>query len=28
MEHGNASPGAAGELKLIEAYKWSDNFEV
>jgi hydroxypyruvate isomerase len=28
MEHGNAFPGAAGEQKLIDAYKWSDNFEV
>ncbi|MES2795768.1 MAG: TIM barrel protein [Bacteroidota bacterium] len=26
MEHGNAFPAAEGELKLIEAYKWSDNF--
>ena len=28
MEHGNAFSGAEGELKLIEAYKLSDNFEV
>lgn len=26
MEHGNAFPEAAGEQKLIEAYKYSDNF--
>ncbi len=26
MEHGNANPGKAGELALIEAYKQSDNF--
>lgn len=26
MEHGNAFAGAVGEQKLIEAYKWSDNF--
>lgn len=26
MEHGNAFPAAEGEQKLIEAYKWSDNF--
>ncbi len=26
MEHGNAFPGAAGEQKLIEAYRWSDGF--
>jgi hydroxypyruvate isomerase len=26
MEHGNSMPGAAGEQKLIEAYKWSDSF--
>jgi hydroxypyruvate isomerase len=26
MEHGNAHKGAEGEQKLIEAYRWSDNF--
>ncbi|HMR91139.1 MAG TPA: TIM barrel protein [Chitinophagaceae bacterium] len=26
MEHGNAKPGKEGELSLIEAYRWSDNF--
>jgi hydroxypyruvate isomerase len=26
MEHGNASPGAAGELKLIDAYVETDSF--
>lgn len=26
MEHGNAKPGKEGELALIEAYRWSDNF--
>ncbi len=26
MEHGNAYKGLEGEKKLIEAYKWSDNF--
>jgi hydroxypyruvate isomerase len=26
MEHGNATKGAEGEQKLIEAYRWSDNF--
>jgi hydroxypyruvate isomerase len=26
MEHGNFFPGKEGERKLIEAYRWSDNF--
>lgn len=26
MEHGNAFKGKEGEQKLIEAYRWSDNF--
>ncbi len=26
MEHGNFYPGKEGERKLIEAYRWSDNF--
>jgi hydroxypyruvate isomerase len=26
MEHGNAFKGKEGEMKLIEAYKWSDSF--
>lgn len=26
MEHGNAFPGKDGDQKLIEAYRWSDNF--
>jgi len=28
MEHGNAKPGKEGELALIEAYRWSDDFVV
>jgi hydroxypyruvate isomerase len=28
MEHGKVFSGKEGELKLIEAYKWSDTFEV
>jgi hydroxypyruvate isomerase len=28
MEHGNAQPGKAGELALIEAYKSADSFEA
>ncbi|MFN8353010.1 MAG: TIM barrel protein [Spirosomataceae bacterium] len=28
MEHGNAFPGKEGEQKLIEAYRYSDNFQV
>ena len=26
MEHGNFAKGKEGEIKLIEAYQWSDNF--
>lgn len=26
MEHGNFAKGKEGEMKLIEAYQWSDNF--
>jgi hydroxypyruvate isomerase len=26
MEHGNAFPGKEGEMKLIKAYRDSDNF--
>lgn len=26
MEHGTANPGKEGEMKLIEAYRWSDDF--
>ena len=26
MEHGNAAPGKEGELALIKAYRWSDDF--
>lgn len=26
MEHGNAKPGKDGEMELIKAYQWSDNF--
>lgn len=26
MEHGNSSPGKDGERKLIEAYRWCENF--
>jgi hydroxypyruvate isomerase len=28
MEHGNALPGKAGELALIEAYRAADSFEA
>lgn len=28
MEHGNAYPGKEGEQKLIDAYRYSDNFQV
>lgn len=28
MEHGNAFPGKEGEQKLIDAYRYSDNFQV
>jgi len=28
MEHGNARPGKEGELALIQAYRWSDDFQV
>jgi hydroxypyruvate isomerase len=28
MEHGNAQPGKAGELALIEAYRAADSFEA
>ena len=28
MEHGNAKPGKEGEMALIEAYRWSDDFVV
>ena len=28
MEHGNAQPGKAGELALIDAYRSADSFEV
>lgn len=27
MEHGNSKPGKEGERALIDAYKWSDDFE-
>jgi hydroxypyruvate isomerase len=27
MEHGNAKPGKDGERALIEAYRWSDDFD-
>jgi hydroxypyruvate isomerase len=26
MEHGNSQPGAEGEQKLIDAYRWCDGF--
>ncbi|HVX48847.1 MAG TPA: TIM barrel protein [Chitinophagaceae bacterium] len=26
MEHGNAKPGKEGEMALIQAYRWSDDF--
>jgi hydroxypyruvate isomerase len=26
MEHGNSMPGKEGELALIKAYRYSDNF--
>ena len=26
MEHGNAKPGKEGEMALIKAYRWSDDF--
>jgi hydroxypyruvate isomerase len=28
MEHGNYYPGKEGNQKLIDAYKWSDNFSI
>lgn len=28
MEHGNAYPGKEGEQKLIDAYRYSDNFQI
>lgn len=28
MEHGNSVPGAEGERKVIEAYRWADSFET